>query len=461
MVWEVLYANHDHPMSGHLGIDKTYRKIKQKYYINNLKNYVYKYCRDCVECAKRTSGNSKKIGNMKAGQIYQLFDKIYVDTIGPLTETKKRNKHIIVAVDYFSKYVITKAVKAINAVTIAKFLMDNIFLMFGCSREIVMDNARTNHSHLMKELLNRVGTRPIYITPYHHQANAVERVNRSLQETLSKYISDNQTDWDTKLPSCTFALNTAVHASTQYSPYQIVFGKQPTLPIDVLFDVPTIPYLESSHKVRVKVRENILKAQQQYAAKYNEKRTEKHYPVGSKIMVAETMTKPGLSKKLSPKFMGPFRILKQLSPLHYMVKHMSSAQKAIVVHVNRMKPFGATKLLDEPSDQSVTPAQPADPPLSDNSDDDESQFQYKPPPKAPRPVQRRSLSNSLSNSNIGPMQRNFPGPTSAQVRAHPLLPTPHRKPRRLRPPVQVPIAPPVTSYTTRSGRIVTKPVRYF
>ncbi len=299
MITEILYANHDHPMAGHLGIDKTYLKVKQKYFIPNLKEYVYKYVRDCIECAKRSSNSNKKVGLMHAGQIYQLFDKIYLDTIGPLTETKKKNKHIIVCCDYFSKYIITKAIKSINAVTIAKFLMEQVFLMFGCSREIVMDNARINHSHLMTELLLRVGTRPIYITPYHHQANSVERVNRTLEDSLSKFISQNQQDCDIHLQSCTFALNTAVQASTQYSPYQIVFGRQPNLPIDVLFDTPSIPYVENSQKIRKKVKENLLIAQQHYAAKYNEKRTEKDYPVKSKVMLADSAPKPGLAEAIA------------------------------------------------------------------------------------------------------------------------------------------------------------------
>ncbi len=465
MVNEVLYANHDHPMSGHLGIEKTYQKVKQKYYINNLKNLVYKYCRNCVECAKRTSSSHKKIGYIKSGEIYQLFDKIYVDTVGPLVETKKKNKHIIVCVDYFSKYVVTKAIKSLNAVTIAKFLMDNIFLMFGCSREIVMDNAKIHHSNLMKELLVRVGTRPIYITPYHHQSNSVERVNRTLQEALSKYISQAQTDWDVHLPSCTFALNTAVHSSTQYSPYQIVFGKAPNLPIDVLFDVPTIPYVENSQKIRTQVRENILRAQQRYGTQYNEKRVDKRYPVDSKVMIAEMTVKPGLSRKLSPKFMGPYRILKQVSPLHYKVKHMSSAQKPITVHVNRMKPFGNTKLLDPDaeadSDDKVTKSKEEEY-LTDESDEDVSQFQYQPPRTTQQPPKKRSKANSPANPTSNTMQRVTSGilPRQVPVPSSKVLKTSHRKLKRLRLPQPIPAAPPATALTTRSGRIVKQPIRF-
>ncbi len=469
MVTEILYANHDHPMSGHLGIDKTYQKVKQKYYINNLKDYVYKYVRKCVECAKRSSNSYKKIGNLQAGEIYQLFDKIYIDTIGPLTETTRKNKHIIVCIDYFSKFVITKAIKSINAVTIAKFLMDHVFLMYGCSREIVMDNARIHHSKLMTELLAKVGTRPIYITPYHHQSNAVERVNRTLQESLSKYINSTQTDWDQHLPSCTFALNTAVHSSTQFSPYQVVFGRQPNLPIDILFDVPTIPYLENSQKVRAEVRENLLKAQQNYGAQYNAKRIERDYPINSKIMIADTMPKPGMSRKLSPKFMGPYRVIKQISPLNYIVASVNKPHlKSFVVHVNRMKPFGDTKLTPPKSSRPSSPIQDAnlaEELYSSDESEDTSQFIFKPPPTSTQ-TKPRSNSHFPNSQSLQAMQRSrsISSPVRdqvpVQVRGPVRGPKPKKKPPKLKLPRPAPSFNPAVPVTTRSGRVVVKPNRY-
>lgn len=325
-----------------------------------------------------------------------------------------------------------------------------------------MDNARINHSNLMNELLLRVGSRPIYITPYHHQANAVERVNRTLEDTLSKYTNQNQTDWDIHLPSCTFALNTAVHASTQYSPYQIVFGRQPTLPIDVLFDVPSIPYVEKSQKVRDKVKENLLHAQQLYASKYNAKRSVKNYPVNSKVMIADWAPKPGLSKKLLPKFKGPYRILKQISPLNYRVKHMSSAQKPFITHVNRMKPFGSTKTFT-PDNPSLVDRQSDDPYSSDESDD-VSQFQFKPQQHKMMSKSKTTRSNSHSRNSLklNAVQRALPGPDPDQVPAPQpsILKTSHRKVKRLRTPVILTTPTPVTTQTTRSGRIITKPIRF-
>ena len=74
-----------------------------------------------------------------------------------------------------------------------------------------------------------------------------------------------------------FALNTAANTSTGKSAYEIVFGKAPTLPIDILFDTPSIPYLEDSQKIRSEVKHNLLRAQNQYTKAYNKKHVAKAY----------------------------------------------------------------------------------------------------------------------------------------------------------------------------------------
>ena len=375
MINEILYAHHDHFMSSHPGIDRTYLKIKNKFYVNNLKKHVTNYVRNCITCAKRNSSNTKKIGLMHPGQIYNIFDKIYVDLIGPLVETKHKNKFIIVCIDYFSKYVITKACKYANSASLAKFLIENVFLMYGVSREIVLDNAKMNRSKIISEITARIGTKPIYISAYHHQAaGAVERVNRTIQEALSKYIDKNQENWDIHLPSVTFGLNTAPHTSTQYSPYEILYGRPPNLPLDILLDTPTVPYLQVSQRIRMEVKQNLLLAQKRYSKNYNKARLEKSYPVNSKVMISDLSPKPGTSKKLNFKFQGPYVIVKQISPLHYKIKPVNSPsyKKSQIVHANRIKPFGNNINIgnDSPSPNS---------PVNSDSEDSTDSNQYKPP----------------------------------------------------------------------------------
>ena len=73
----------------------------------------------------------------------------------------------------------------------------------------------------------------INTSSYHPQTDGLtERFNRTLINIISKYVDRNQDDWDNHLQLALYAYRTAVHSSTQFSPFELVFGRLPTLPID-------------------------------------------------------------------------------------------------------------------------------------------------------------------------------------------------------------------------------------
>ena len=61
----------------------------------------------------------------------------------------------------------------------------------------------------------------------------MERFNQTLQNMLVKCIKDNKASWDEFLDTCTFAYNTAEHESTKFSPFELMFGRKPLLPVDI------------------------------------------------------------------------------------------------------------------------------------------------------------------------------------------------------------------------------------
>jgi transposase InsO family protein len=70
-------------------------------------------------------------------------------------------------------------------------------------------------------------------TPYHPQTNgAIERFNAIFERQLAKVTNVYMDDWDIHLKSIVFAYNTGKHAATEYSPYQLQFGRHPNLPPD-------------------------------------------------------------------------------------------------------------------------------------------------------------------------------------------------------------------------------------
>ena len=66
----------------------------------------------------------------------------------------------------------------------------------------------------------------------------VERQNRTIQEILSSFVADHPADWDLFVDMATYAYNTSRNEATGFSPYELVFGREPRLSLEVDLGVP-------------------------------------------------------------------------------------------------------------------------------------------------------------------------------------------------------------------------------
>ena len=96
-------------------------------------------------------------------------------------------------------------------------------------------------SEVIRSLCTNLGINPTQTSAYHPEGNGqVERFNRTLEAMLSKEIEEHQKDWDDHLQKVLFAYITAVHDTTGYTPYFIISGRSPNLPIDILLGEPRL-----------------------------------------------------------------------------------------------------------------------------------------------------------------------------------------------------------------------------
>lgn len=102
-------------------------------------------------------------------------------------------------------------------------------------KKIQSDQGREFVNSLNQHLFQLTGVKHIISTAYHPQTNGLdERFNQTLQRGLLKMVDDNQSEWDKFLDSVLFAYRTSKQASTKFSPFFLLYGREPRLPIDLI-----------------------------------------------------------------------------------------------------------------------------------------------------------------------------------------------------------------------------------
>ena len=157
--------------------------------------------------------------------------------------------NVLVLQDHFSKYVVVYVVKDQTARTAAKTLRIGYFGLFGAPAYLVGDQGKAFTGHIITHLCELYGVQKLRTLPYHAQTNAqVERMNQTIIRMIGK-LEDRKACWSEHLPELLMAYNATHFAVTGYSPYYLLFGRRPRIPVDYLF--PTL--CDSPHQTKKEV----------------------------------------------------------------------------------------------------------------------------------------------------------------------------------------------------------------
>ena len=136
--------------------------------------------------------------------------------------------------DSFTKYSWAFPTPNQKATTVAKLLWEKVLVHFGFPQRLHSDQGRDFESKIIKDLCKMAGIEKTRTTPYHPQGNGqTERFNRTLLGMLGTLDGEKKNDWPEYVAPLVHAYNCTKHSSTGYSPYFLMFGRCPRLPIDV------------------------------------------------------------------------------------------------------------------------------------------------------------------------------------------------------------------------------------
>jgi len=241
---------HDDFLAGHLGTARTLHRARAAISWPGMESVFKTMTRNCPRCQK-----AKAVPNQPS-ELYTTratapFTSIFLDYIGPL-RASEQFRYIPVILDRFSHFVSLTATCDTTAETTASILYNQWICVYGVPLLVTTDNGPSFTGEAFKNLVSRYHIQHHLSAPHHPQGHgAVERANRTVEQIIRTLIEGKKT-WHQLVPSTAFAMNTAFSRVVGTSPFKIVHGFNPRLPIHAeLGTSPEFPFGDEASEVPV------------------------------------------------------------------------------------------------------------------------------------------------------------------------------------------------------------------
>ncbi len=344
---EMLFqAAHCNLMAGHLGQAATLNRLMARFFWPGIHENVRRWCAACRECQLVNPPASPKAPLRPLPLMQVPFERIGMDLIGPLERSARGHRFALVLVDYATRYPEAVALRNISAKSVAEALFSMISRV-GIPKEIVTDQGTAFMSRTIRELYELLGIKSIRTSVYHPQTDGlVERFNRTLKTMIRKFVHEDAKNWDKWLEPLLFAVREVPQASTGFSPFELLYGRQPRGVLDVLRETweegPSESKNEIQHVLDLRTKlhtlgqlsmENLLQAQDKQSRLYNRGARLRNFTPGDKVLVLL----PTSSSKLLAKWQGPFEVTRQVGDLNYEVVRTDRSGARQIYHLNLLK----------------------------------------------------------------------------------------------------------------------------
>ena len=312
----ILAHCHDDPTGAHFGRDKTVQALHQRFRWRGLTTAAELYVETCDACQRNKPSQQRTPGALMPLPLPEAPCREWTnDAVTGLPRTRRGNDAIQVFVERLCKlkhFVATK--KSDGAVAAAATFVHTVVRAHGVPEVLISDRDPRFTAKYYAELTRLLGVKLSMSTARHPQTDGQsEREIRTLVTALRAYCNDHQDDWDDHLDMLELAFNSAVQASTQQSPFEMLYGMKARLPIDVALSslAPRNPAaIDRASRMRdaIAFARTHLESSQARQIKNASRRVAAH-AVGDLVLLStEGLTLRGYSNKLSSRFIGPFPV---------------------------------------------------------------------------------------------------------------------------------------------------------
>ena len=316
--------------------------------------FLKSFLQACANCAQYFRGKPPRQGGLQPFSVGGPWELVSIDVTGPHTKTKRGNVYILTCQDYFSKWVECFAIPNQEAELVASILVEQVFCRYGFPAKLLSDKGSNFESRLFQEMCRVMGVTKLRTSSYRPSCNGlIERFHRCLHAMLTKVMSENQKDWDEHLNFVISAYRGTVHSTSNFTPNQLLFGRENRAPMDLVFGSPEDERVVDSehgyvHQMQERmaasyslVRENMRSAAERRKVKYDAFVKDKtKFQPGQLVYYYYPRKFQGKSFKFQKIYTGPWKIVEQTGPVNYKICKTAGripGPQTQIVHVDKLK----------------------------------------------------------------------------------------------------------------------------
>ncbi len=387
---------HCNTFAGHMGKNKTLATLKRYFYFPGMYKWIEALIRDCINC--QSNKNFRK--DLQSAPLQEWgttnhcpMQTVHIDYKGPLNPGSHGKKYCLVIIDAFSHYMQVIPTANVDADTTIKKLTENWIYNFGIPENIVHDQGTSFMNQKFCEWCTSLGIQLKPRVAYAPWSNGkVENQMQHLTRYIRSFLNDTGNNWAKTAPQFAFAANTSVVNFLGKTPYEILFGFKPQIPISLKLGVlrheshnckankdsfcenlPTHSHttneeihdgikrflrpqmskemLDMETSLNNTYRQVYEKALQDFQKHYENRNVHKlgkPFSVGMLVLLENHALALDRSQKLLARREGPYRITKVITPVTYEIVKNSNQTIKKIAHRNHLMRY-------IPKEESLSP----------------------------------------------------------------------------------------------------------
>jgi len=332
---ELIKNTHFH--FGHIGAKQIELTLFPHFYIKNFSKLIKEFCKTCSTCIMNKTRINAHFGLMShLGPASRPFQYMSLDTIGGFSGYNSTHKYIHLLVDHFTRFAFVLTSKNQTASDFKKLL--HIVLKDGNKIEnLLADQYAALNSSEFKNFVKDNGIKLLYTAvdcPFSNGLN--ERLNQTLINRLRCKINENQMNkkkpWSTLIKECVSQYNDTIHSVTRFSPNYLLNGTMQTF-----FSNFQLNLNSNLQKDRESAFKNSIQGHKSNEKYYNKNKIHFEFSAGDLVYINHG--NPLNRNKLSCIRTGPYKIIKKISNVMYLVDSGICRSESNVFHISKLYPF--------------------------------------------------------------------------------------------------------------------------